>query len=209
MDVLGDLELFLHNTELPTLIHIALCHYQFEAVHPFLDGNGRIGRLLITLLLVERKMLPSPLLYLSAFFDATREEYYSQLYNVSSKGTWQEWLIYFLNGVALQSEDALSRTERINELLNTWELNFSSDNSKIMGDIIRHLTVNPYLTVKRTAEQFEVAYSTAQRCIKKLESAGVVQQAGDGKRDKVYCAKTILDILEEPTKIIMSRAPRP
>ena len=83
-----------------------------------MDSNGRMGRLLIVLLLIEHKMLPSPLLYLSAFFEATRDEYYRQLYNVSSKGTWQEWFIYFLNGVAVQSEDVLSRAERINELLN-------------------------------------------------------------------------------------------
>ncbi|MGI9215170.1 MAG: Fic family protein, partial [Gammaproteobacteria bacterium] len=93
MDCLGGLENFLHDRSLPPLIHIALCHYQFEAIHPFLDGNGRVGRLLIMLLLVEQRMLPSPLLYLSAFFEATRDEYYKQLYNVSSKGTWHEWLI--------------------------------------------------------------------------------------------------------------------
>ena len=122
MDCLGELESFLHDRSLPPLIHIALCHYQFEAIHPFLDGNGRVGRLLIILLLIEQKMLPSPLLYLSAFFEATRDEYYKQLYNVSSKGTWQEWLIYFLNGVAVQSEDVLSRAERINKLLNQWKI---------------------------------------------------------------------------------------
>lgn len=82
MDCLGALESFLHDRQLPPLIHIALCHYQFEAIHPFLDGNGRVGRLLIMLLLVEQRMLPSPLLYLSAFFEATRDEYYKQLYSV-------------------------------------------------------------------------------------------------------------------------------
>lgn len=83
MDCLEELENFLHDRSLPPLIHIALCHYQFEAIHPFLDGNGRVGRLLIMLLLVEQRMLPSPLLYLSAFFEATRDEYHKQLYNVS------------------------------------------------------------------------------------------------------------------------------
>ena len=107
-----------HAVNHPKRIHIALCHYQFEVIHPFLDGNGRVGRLLIMLLLIEQKMLPSPLLYLSAFFEATRDEYYKQLYRLSSKGIWNEWFIYFLNGVAVQSEDVLSRAERINELLN-------------------------------------------------------------------------------------------
>ena len=82
MDVLSAFEAFLHDRTLPPLIHIALCHYQFEAIHPFLDGNGRIGRLLIILLMIERKTLPVPLLYLSAFFEATRDEYYRQLYKV-------------------------------------------------------------------------------------------------------------------------------
>jgi Fic family protein len=89
-ECLNQFEIFLHDRSLPPLIHIALSHYQFEAIHPFIDGNGRMGRLLNVLLLIERKVLPSPILYLSAFFEATRDEYYTQLYNVSSKGTWHE-----------------------------------------------------------------------------------------------------------------------
>lgn len=138
---------FLHNRQLPALIHIALCHYQFETIHPFLDGNGRVGRLLITLLLIEQKILPSPLLYLSAFFEATRDEYYRQLFNVSSNNTWRDWLIYFLNGVAVQSEDALSRSIRINNLLNKWKLQVASGASSVPVDIVDHFAVNPYLTV--------------------------------------------------------------
>ncbi|WP_375315829.1 Fic family protein [Wolbachia endosymbiont (group A) of Colletes cunicularius] len=99
MGCLDSFEKFLHDRTLPPLIHIALCHYQFEAIHPFLDGNGCIGRLLITLLLIERKLLLSPLVYLSAFFEATRSEYYDQLYNISNRGTWHDWFSYFLNGV--------------------------------------------------------------------------------------------------------------
>lgn len=203
MDCLGALENFLHDRSLPPLIHIALCHYQFEAIHPFLDGNGRVGRLLIMLLLIEQQMLPSPLLYLSAFFEATRDEYYKQLYNVSSKGTWHEWLIYFLNGVALQSEDVLSRAERINELLNQWKIEVASGSSQVPVDLVEHLAVNPYFTTTKIAEDLGVAYSTAQRGVLKLEAAGIIQKTNDNKRDKVYCAIAILDILEEPTKIMM------
>lgn len=201
MDCLGKLEKFLHDRQLPPLIHIALCHYQFEAIHPFLDGNGRVGRLLIMLLLIERKMLPSPLLYLSAFFEATRDEYYKQLYNVSSKGTWSEWLVYFLNGVAIQSEDVLSRAERINELLNQWKIQVASSGSQVPVDIVQHLAVNPYFTTNKIAEELNIAYSTAQRGVQKLESAGIIKKTNDNKRDKVYCATQILDILEEPAKI--------
>ena len=201
MNCLGELENFLHDRSLPPLIHIALCHYQFETIHPFLDANGRVGRLLIMLLLVEQKILPSPLLYLSAFFEATRDEYYKQLYNVSSKGTWHEWLIYFLNGVAVQSEDVLSRAERINELLNQWKVDVASSGSQVAVDLVQHLAVNPYFTTNKIAEDLEVAYSTAQRGVQKLEAAGIIKKTNDNKRDKVYCATAILNILEEPTKV--------
>lgn len=198
---LGGLETFLHDRSLPPLIHIALCHYQFEAIHPFLDGNGRVGRLLIILLLVEQKMLPSPLLYLSAFFEATRDEYYKQLYNVSSKGTWNEWFIYFLNGVAVQSEDVLSRAERINGLLTQWKIDVATSGSKVPVDLIQHLAVNPYITTNKIADDLKIAYSTAQRGIQKLEGVGIIKKTNENKRDKVYCATAILNILEEPTKI--------
>jgi Fic family protein len=201
MEVLGEFESFLHYQQLPPLIRIALCHYQFEVIHPFLDGNGRIGRLLITLLLIDQKMLPSPLLYLSAFFEATRTEYYRQLYNISREGSWREWLIYFLNGVAIQSEDALSRAERINDLLITWRATAAGLGSSILLDIVDRFAANPYVTIKKVAQDLNVVYSTAQRAIQKLEAAGIIKQMNDNKRDKVYCATEILSILEEPTKL--------
>lgn len=201
MDCLGEFEKFLHERQLPPLIHAAFCHYQFEAIHPFLDGNGRIGRLLIILLLIEQKMLPAPILYLSAFFEATRDEYYKQLYSVSAKGTWNEWLVYFLNGVALQSEDVLSRAERINDLLNKWKMQVASNTSNVPMLIVQHFAVNPYLTTNRIAEELKIAYSTAQRGVQKLEEAKIIIQTNDNKRDKIYCATEILEILEEPTRI--------
>ncbi len=201
MDCLGEFEKFLHDRQLPPLIHIALCHYQFEEIHPFLDGNGRIGRLLVGLLLIEQKMLPSLLLYLSAFFEATRDEYYRQLFSVSSDGSWQDWLIYFLNGVAVQSEDALSRAERINDLLNKWKLQMVSAASSVPVDIVEYFTVNPYLTIKKISEELGIAYSTAERGVRKLLGENIISLVSSGKRDKVYCATEILSILEEPAKI--------
>jgi len=156
---------------------------------------------LIMLLLVEQRMLPSPLLYLSAFFEATRDEYYKQLYNVSATGSWNEWLIYFLNGVAVQSEDVLSRAERINELLNQWKILVASGGSQVPVDMVEYLAVNPYITINKISEGLGIAYSTAQRGIQKLESGGIIKKTNDNKRDKVYCATEILSILEEPTKI--------
>lgn len=201
MGCLNSFEKFLHDRTLPPLIHMALCHYQFEAIHPFLDGNGRIGRLLITLLLIERKLLPSPLLYLSAFFEATRSEYYDQLYNISNRGTWHDWFSYFLNGVVLQSLDALSRAERINILIANWQTEVSSKTEGVASGIVRYLAVNPYFTIRKVVENLGVVFTTAQRAIVKLEDLGIVSQTSQGKRDRVYCATDILNILEEPTKI--------
>ena len=201
MACLGDLETFLHDRQLPPLIHIALCHYQFEAIHPFLDGNGRIGRLLITLLLMVQKVLPAPLLYLSAFFEATRDTYYQHLFKVSAEGRWEDWLIYFLNGVAVQSEDALSRSTRINQLIQKWKFEVASTASKVPVAMVEHVAVNPYLTLKDISKNLGIAYSTADRGLRKLLEANIVQQVGGNKRDKVYCATEILSILEEPAKM--------
>ena len=201
VDCLKNFEKFLHNRQLPVLIHIALCHYQFETIHPFLDGNGRIGRLLITLLLIEQKILPSPILYLSAFFEATRDEYYKQLYNLSKNGDWNEWFIYFLNGVAEQSKDALSRAERINELLNKWKMEAAQSGSKVAVQIVEQFAVNPYLTINKISKELDIAYSTVQRGVEKLEKNNIIKQTNDNKRDKVYCAIEILHILEEPVSL--------
>ena len=200
MNCLSAFEKFLHFKQLPPLIHIAMCHYHFEAIHPFLDGNGRIGRLLITLLLIERKLLLNPVLYLSAFFEATRDEYYRQLYSVSSNGTWNEWILYFLQGVTIQASDVLSRAERINALIVDWQI-LVGQSAGVAHLVVKQLAVNPYLTVKKASETLGVSFTTAHRAISKLENLGILSQISTGKRDRVYCATDILRILEEPTRI--------
>jgi Fic family protein len=194
-------EAFLHNRSLPPLVQIALAHYQFEAIHPFLDGNGRVGRLLISLFLIERSILPAPLLYLSAFFEATRRDYYERLLGVSTHGEWMAWLHYFLNGVARQAEDALSRAERINSVLMKWRAAAAGTASKASSALVDMLAANPYVTVKRAAEQLGVAFTTAQRAVERLASMSVLEQISQGKRDRLYCATTILKILEEPARL--------
>ena len=198
---LSEWEKFLHDRSLPPLAQVALLHYQFEAIHPFLDGNGRVGRLLITLFLVERSILPTPLLYLSAFFEATRRDYYDALLMVSQKGEWERWLQYFLGGVARQAEDALGRAERINRQLNEWRQVIAGVSSKTPSKLVDLLGANPYLTVKKVAQQLNVAFTTAQRAVEKLEKFSIVQKTSHARRDRVYCAKTLLDILEEPAKL--------
>ena len=204
MGGLGDWERFLHESDLPPLVQIALAHYQFEAIHPFLDGNGRVGRLLITLFLVERKVLPTPLLYLSAFFEATRDEYYGRLRAVTERGGWEAWLEYFLNGVARQSEDAISRAERINALLAQWRVEVAGMSSKAPAKALDLIAANPFVTVNKAAEQLGVAFTTAQRAIRKLEALGVLSQVGEAKRGRVFCARALLDILEEPPQLTPS-----
>jgi len=201
MDCLGAWERFLHDDSLPPLVHAALAHSQFEAIHPFLDGNGRVGRLLITLLLIERRVLPSPLLYLSAYFEATRQEYYARLSAVTERGEWEEWLVYFLMGVSGQAEDALGRIERIDALLVGWRDRLAAAASRLAERSLDLFVENPFWTVSRLAERLEVAFTTAQRAIDRLESAGVVTLATEAKRNRVYCARAILQILEEPPQV--------
>ena len=179
MDCLGAWERFLHDEALPPLVHAALAHSQFEAIHPFLDGNGRVGRLLITLLLIERDVLPAPLLYLSAYFEATREEYYARLLAVTERGEWEAWLNYFLAGVAHHAEDALGRIRRIDALLEAWRERVAKTPSKLPEKAIVRFAENPFWTVAGLAERLGVAYTTAQRAIDRLESAGIVALVGE------------------------------
>ncbi len=198
---LGDWERFLHDDALPPLAHLALVHAQFEAIHPFLDGNGRVGRLLITLLLVQWGVLPSPLLYLSAFFEATREEYYARLLGVTERGEWEEWLVYFLRGVALQSLDAVERIQRIDDLFAQWRPALSRGRSHLPEKTLDLFAENPFWTVSGVASRLAVAFTTAQRAITRLEAVGIVTQVGQRRRNRVYCAEAILNVLEEPPRL--------
>lgn len=205
-DVLGEhlyaLERFFHERMLPPLVHVALAHYQFEAIHPFLDGNGRVGRLLITLQLCQRNILPAPLLYLSAFFEATRADYYAGLRGVSENGDWEGWVQYFLNGVARQSEDALSRAERLNQLLTDWRGQLSGQaGTKVALKLLDLIATNPFITPRGAEEKLGLAYNTVMRAIGQLEKIKVLREISEAKRDRVYCAKVILDILEEPARL--------
>lgn len=190
-------EKFLHESTLPPLVTFALAHDQFEAIHPFLHGNGRVGRLLITLFLIERQILPTPLLYLSAFFEASRRDYYEGLRGVSELGAWNDWLEYFLVGVARMSEDALSRAMRINHLLAQWQNKVSGESSNNPLRVVELLGANPFITAKGVVDKLAVAFTTAQHAIERLERAGIVKRVGDAKRDRVYCAGALLNILEE------------
>ena len=187
----------LHDESLPPLIHAALVYAQFEAIHPFLEGNGRIGRLLITLLLAQRGVLPQPLLYLSAYFERTRQDYYSHLLHIIERGEWEEWLVYFLNGVAAQAGETIEKMLRIDELLSGWKLDLVRERSRVPERALDLFSENPFWTVGALAERLEVAFTTAQRAVNRLEALGAVSRIGEERRDRVYCAQAILDVLEE------------
>jgi Fic family protein len=208
MACLGEWEKFLHDDSLPPLVHAALAHSQFEAIHPFLDGNGRVGRLIITLLLVAKDVLPQPLLYLSAYFDATRDEYYTRLLAVTEQGEWEEWLGYFLVGVAQQAEDAVGRIQRIDELLQQWRHRLAKAPSRLPDRVLDLFAENPFWTINRIADRLDVAFTTAQRAIDRLEAARIVSLTGQAKRNRVYCARDVLAILEESPQLVRAGARR-
>ena len=197
MDCLADWERFLHDESLPPLVHAALVHAQFEAIHPFLDGNGRVGRLLVTLLLAQKGVLPQPLLYLSAHFERTRQQYYSHLLNITERGHWEEWLVYFLNGVSVQADETIEKMILIDELLSGWKLELERDRSRLPERVLDMFTANPFWSVGGLAGHMEVAYSSAQRAVNRLEGLGTVALRGTERRNRVYCAQAILDVLED------------
>ena len=189
---------FLKDRAYPPLIRVALLHYQFEAIHPFLDGNGRVGRLLVILLLVQWGILPAPLLYLSAFFEATRPAYYSRLRGVSEEGDWTAWLRYFLKGVEIQAEDAVRRSERIDSLLRRWR---EGAGLGVDLELIDLVAANPFVSVNRAARRLGVAFTTAQRAVERLRKRSILQEVSAARRNRVYCAKALLAVLEEPPRI--------
>ena len=197
-ECLSQLEIFLHaKTKLPPLVQSALVHYQFEATHPFLDGNGRIGRLLCTLLLCQRNVLSKPLLYLSAFFEKHRQEYYELLLKVSSKGEWREWIEFFLRAVAEQSEDAVLRSRRLLELQRNYsQVAREKHLPPTAGQLVGLILMKPVLNTKTVQEFLKVSYPSAQNAINSLEQAGILTEITGRKRAKAYSANEILEVLD-------------
>jgi Fic family protein len=197
-ECLSQLEKFLHiKTKLPPLVQTALVHYQFEAIHPFLDGNGRIGRLLSTLLLCQRNVLSKPLLYLSAFFEKHRQEYYELLLKVSGTGAWREWIEFFLTAVAEQSGDAVSRARRLLELLRTYSQVVREKHlPPTARGLVELIFMKPILNTKTVQEFLKVSYPSAQNAISSLEEAGILIEITGRKRAKAYSANEILKVLD-------------
>ena len=192
------LEKFVQSSdEIPFLVKLALAHYQFEAIHPFQDGNGRVGRLLISLLLSESKYLSQPLLYLSAFFEKNRREYIDLLFRVSQQGDWKSWMDFFLEGIATQSQDAISRSRNLLQLRQDYrELMQSSRSSPLTLQLVDLLFASPAVTNAQVRQVLEVTAVSAQRTIERLEAVGVLVEVTGQRRNRVYLASDILEIVE-------------
>ena len=197
-ECLSQLEKFLHSdTELPPIVQAAMVHYQFETIHPFLDGNGRIGRLLVTLLLCQKNVLSKPLLYLSAFFEQHRQEYYELLLKVSSTGAWREWIEFFLKAVTEQSGEALSRSRHLLELLRGYsQIAREKHLPPTAVQLVELIFMKPVLNAKTAQEFLKVSYPSAQNAISSLEKASILTEITGRKRDKAYAANEILKALD-------------
>ncbi|MBI4455774.1 MAG: Fic family protein [Acidobacteria bacterium] len=201
-EALDRFEKYLHQeSPLPPLIRMALVHYQFEAIHPFLDGNGRIGRLLISLLLCHEGLLAQPLLYLSAYFEQNRQEYYRRLLAVSQSGQWSEWIHFFLTGVARQSRDAIWRTGKLLDLWQSYRRKFQlARSSALLMRLVDGLFESPVISISRAAARLGVTHRSATLNIQKMVDTGILTEVTGRERYRLFLARGILSVIEEERK---------
>jgi Fic family protein len=187
---LGELERFLHtDSELPLLVKIALAHAQFETIHPFLDGNGRVGRLLITFLLCEKRVLLKPVLYLSHYFKRHRAEYYERLQAVRDQGAWEAWIDFFLTGVAEVSQQATETVRRILALREEHRRRITDNLGRTAGNghrVLEHLYEHPYLSVNQVRELIGTTYPAANTLVARLVDCGILHEATGQARNRVF-----------------------
>ena len=198
-ECLSDLEKYLHDDlDIPLLVQLAIAHYQFEAIHPFRDGNGRVGRLLIPLVMVARERLDEPLLYLSAFFEKNRDRYVDLLLEVSQKGSWLAWVKFFLGGVADSAEDACRQADAMMALRQEYHRTFQADRSsaKIIR-LVDELFQSPSITIKKAARLLDLSHQGAANNVHKLEDAGILREITGGKRNQVFIADRILRFMHD------------
>ena len=198
--MLAEFERFINTpSDRPVIVDLALIHYQFESIHPFMDGNGRIGRLLFTLVLGERGILPQPLLYLSDYLERHDGEYRDHLLAVSQRGAWNEWIRFIAKGVVEQARDAATRAGR---LLDLWR-----EYQKVVGALTRAsaavrlvdlLFTRPFITIPNAAQFLGQTYPAAANNVEKLVEAGILQEKPGSSAPKVFVATAILKLLDQP-----------
>jgi Fic family protein len=195
--LLSDLERFVHDDpQLPPLVQAALVHYQFETIHPFLDGNGRIGRLLIVFFLVVRDRLPSPLLYLSPFFEGRRQAYYDALQGVRHRGDFDSWLRLFLDGVQTQANDALVRAERLSDLRERYRESVQATTRGGANRLVDLVFEQPVVNARTVERRLGLSRPSALNALRQLEQLGVLTAAREGPRGQLrWRAEEILRLL--------------
>ena len=199
---MSDLEKYINSDdELDLLIQAALIHYQFETIHPFLDGNGRVGRLLITLFLMEKKRLNTPALYISYYLKNNRIEYYDRMSEVRNKNNYEQWIKFFLRAIKESSEDAI---ETINKLSELHDKNIAITEkmgraAKTAREIFDYLEKNPIIDIKKTSEELSLAFSTVSASVKRLEECGILVQTNNTNRNRVFAYEDYLEILRKDT----------
>ena len=177
-----------------------MAHYQFEAIHPFRDGNGRIGRLLITLLLCIKGVLDKPLLYLSAYFERNRQEYYDRLLDVSLEWKWNEWILFFLYGVIEQSKDAFERARQLMDLQQQYhKMVHITKRSALQIRLVDLLIERPVITIVFAREYFKITYPTAKNNIARLVKHGILKEISITSRHKFFIAEKVLEIINKPS----------
>lgn len=197
--LMAELETYIndHNTELPTLAKVALIHYQFEAIHPFCDGNGRVGRVLILLLLSSYQVLGEPLLYLSAYFERRKDEYVARLLDVSTRGTWKEWIVFFLSGVVEESQDAIQRAKRLGELREAYRRRIQQSRASAASalQLVDTLFHWPVTSVSIAREKLGMTFKGAQANVQKLVEHDILAEVTGAQRNRLYIAKEIIKVI--------------
>jgi len=198
-DLLTDWEEFANEElEMPPLVQCALMHYQFECIHPYADGNGRLGRLLIILFLCAREILSEPLLYLSAYFERNRGAYVDNLYRVSATGEWEPWLAFFLKGVAEEAWDALQRSRKVRKLQEEYRNLLQQKNESANAfRLLDSLFANPYITAPRAVTTLKITHAGAQGLLRRLVKEGVLREV-PRSWPQLYVADELLQVIEAP-----------
>lgn len=203
-EAISDLEKYMNAEDsLDPLVRAALIHYQFETIHPFLDGNGRVGRLLITLFLMEKKILTTPALYISYFLKRNRIEYYDRMTEVRRKGNYEQWITFFLQAVMESAEDAVHTIDQLTALHDKNMALLMEGVAKRQSDTLKklfaYLEANPIIEVKKTSQALDMAYNTIARAVVVLVEKGILVQSEKAGKTRIYSYSEYLDILRKDT----------
>lgn len=203
---LSELEKYMNLDErYDVLVNAALIHYQFETIHPFLDGNGRIGRLLIVLFLLEKEVLHTPALYLSYYLKENRTEYYDRMTRVRETGDYEQWVRFFLEGIIISAKSALITAEILieikeNDMLKVLKASFTKRTQETVLSIFEYTLSHPLIDISTTADKLKLSYNTVKKGIDNLEKLGILKQINKHKRNKIYYYENYLNILKEGTE---------